>query len=99
MFKISENSISPMQSSREKNTTLYSQEKLNKLIATIEQVRTSCDGQLELPQICVIGDQSAGKSSLLASISGIPFPEGTGMCTRCPIVVRMDNNCSKKNIQ
>lgn len=28
------------------------------------------------PQIAVFGDQSSGKSSLLESISGIPFPKG-----------------------
>lgn len=38
-----------------------------------------------MPQICVMGDQSSGKSSVLESLSGIPFPRGTGLVTRCPI--------------
>lgn len=38
---------------------------------------------LPLPQIAVMGDQSSGKSSVLESISGIPFPRGAGLVTRC----------------
>lgn len=43
------------------------------------------DVELNMPQICVMGDQSSGKSSVLESLSGIPFPRGTGLVTRCPI--------------
>jgi interferon-induced GTP-binding protein Mx1 len=42
------------------------------------------DEELPIPQLVVFGDQSSGKSSLLESISGIPFPKGTGLVTRCP---------------
>jgi GTPase SAR1 family protein len=34
-------------------------------------------------QIAVMGDQSSGKSSVLEAISGVPFPRGTGLVTRC----------------
>lgn len=34
-----------------------------------------------------MGDQSAGKSSLLKRLTGIPFPENAGCCTRFPIRV------------
>lgn len=30
----------------------------------------------------VVGDQSSGKSSLLESLTGIPFPTNTELCTR-----------------
>eukprot|EP01038_Epipyxis_sp_PR26KG_P008636 gene8636-11672_t len=40
---------------------------------------------LNIPQICVMGDQSSGKSSVLEALSGIPFPRGSGLVTRCPI--------------
>lgn len=35
-----------------------------------------------LPQIVVCGDQSAGKSSVLEGITGIPFPRQDGLCTK-----------------
>lgn len=38
---------------------------------------------LPLPQIAVMGDQSSGKSSVLEMISGVPFPRGSGLVTRC----------------
>ncbi len=37
---------------------------------------------LDLPGIIVCGDQSAGKSSVLEAISGMPFPTKDGLCTR-----------------
>jgi len=50
-----------------------------------EDLRTlSLDSQLAVPQICVMGDQSSGKSSVLEALSGVPFPRGSGLVTRCP---------------
>lgn len=61
-----------------------------KLLETLKTVRKIVNGEhLSLPQICVVGDQSSGKSSLLTSISGIMFPEARGTCTRCPCVVNL----------
>ena len=45
----------------------------------------SLDKELSVPQIAVMGDQSSGKSSVLEALSGIPFPRGSGLVTRCPI--------------
>eukprot|EP01031_Cornospumella_fuschlensis_P026190 gene26190-31627_t len=44
---------------------------------------------IPIPQIVVMGDQSSGKSSVLESLSSIPFPRGTGLVTRCPIELKM----------
>lgn len=33
-------------------------------------------------KLVIVGAQSAGKSSLLRSLTGIPFPVGKGCCTR-----------------
>lgn len=44
---------------------------------------------MDLPQIAVIGAQSAGKSSLIESISGITLPRAAGTCTRCPTECRL----------
>ena len=37
---------------------------------------------VDLPEIIVCGDQSAGKSSVLEAISHMPFPTKDGLCTR-----------------
>jgi interferon-induced GTP-binding protein Mx1 len=42
-----------------------------------------------IPQIAVMGDQSSGKSSVLEALSGIAFPRGSGLVTRCPTQVTM----------
>ena len=49
----------------------------------IDRVRANGVGDhVALPQLVVCGDQSAGKSSVLEGISGIPFPRQDGLCTR-----------------
>ena len=46
---------------------------------------------MELPQIVVVGNQSAGKSSVIESIVGRDFlPRGTGIITRCPLVLQLN---------
>lgn len=45
---------------------------------------------IELPQIVVLGAQSTGKSSVLESIVGRDFlPRGSGIVTRCPLVLQL----------
>lgn len=45
---------------------------------------------IELPQIIVVGSQSTGKSSILESIVGKDFlPRGSGIVTRCPLVLQL----------
>ena len=46
----------------------------------IDQCRVQVD--IDIPQIAVIGQQSAGKSSLIEAISGITLPRSAGTCTR-----------------
>lgn len=36
----------------------------------------------DITQLVIVGKQSAGKSALLESLTGIPFPVGSGLCTR-----------------
>lgn len=47
---------------------------------------------IDLPQITVVGSQSAGKSSVLEHIVGRDFlPRGTGVVTRRPLVLQLYN--------
>ena len=47
-------------------------------------------GDLELPQIAVVGSQSAGKSSVLEALVGRDFlPRGPDICTRRPLVLQL----------
>ncbi|TPX16327.1 uncharacterized protein E0L32_003976 [Thyridium curvatum] len=53
------------------------------LLAKVDQLRDLNIGQhVPLPQLVVVGDQSSGKSSLLESLSGVPFPKDQNLCTR-----------------
>jgi GTP-binding protein EngB required for normal cell division len=47
---------------------------------------------IQLPTIVVVGDQSSGKSSVLESLAGISLPRGQGICTRVPLVMRLQNH-------
>ncbi|KIE01832.1 Dynamin, GTPase domain protein, partial [Metarhizium majus ARSEF 297] len=70
--------------------SLTSPDRLHK----IDQLREKNVGtHMPLPQLVVVGDQSSGKSSLLESLTGIPFPNGQGLCTRyaTQITHRRDN--------
>lgn len=45
---------------------------------------------IDLPQICVVGIQSSGKSSVLESIVGRDFlPRGSGIVTRRPLILQL----------
>jgi GTP-binding protein EngB required for normal cell division len=63
----------------------------------IDQIRAKGVGDhISLPQLVVCGDQSAGKSSVLEGITGVPFPRQDGVCTRfaTEIILR---HCPDKN--
>ena len=51
---------------------------------------------LDLPQIAVVGSQSAGKSSVLENFVGRDFlPRGSGIVTRRPLVLQLINSHSE----
>jgi vacuolar protein sorting-associated protein 1 len=62
-----------------------SRRKLNDIINALRNCGT--EEVIKLPKIAVIGNQSAGKSSLIEAISQIKVPRATGTCTRCPMEV------------
>ncbi|KXJ88622.1 hypothetical protein Micbo1qcDRAFT_207330 [Microdochium bolleyi] len=43
----------------------------------------------KLPELVLVGDQSAGKSSLMSGLAELNLPRSGGVCTRCPIHIRM----------
>lgn len=47
---------------------------------------------IQLPTIVVVGDQSSGKSSVLESLAEIRLPRGQGICTRVPLIMRLENH-------
>lgn len=61
------------------------------MISLIDRLRDfHLNEYISLPRIAVLGEQSAGKSSLLESICGLNFlPWGSGIVTRRPLELRM----------
>lgn len=50
------------------------------------------DSNIALPKICVVGDQSTGKSSLIEGMSEIKVPRSAGTCTRCPMEINLTHS-------
>ncbi|KZS86992.1 P-loop containing nucleoside triphosphate hydrolase protein [Sistotremastrum niveocremeum HHB9708] len=71
-----------------------------RLMALITQLRgLGAQADLDLPRIVCIGNQSAGKSSLVEAISGITVPRDAGTCTRCPTECRLTASSGKWECQ
>uniref|UniRef100_A0A8B9JGN3 dynamin GTPase n=1 Tax=Astyanax mexicanus TaxID=7994 RepID=A0A8B9JGN3_ASTMX len=63
---------------------------VNRLQDAFSSIGQSCN--LDLPQIAVVGGQSAGKSSVLENFVGKDFlPRGSGIVTRRPLVLQLIN--------
>ncbi|GMT04153.1 hypothetical protein PENTCL1PPCAC_26327 [Pristionchus entomophagus] len=61
---------------------------INRVQDAFTQLGTSVD--FELPQIAVVGGQSAGKSSVLENFVGKDFlPRGSGIVTRRPLILQL----------
>uniref|UniRef100_A0A8C8TT77 Interferon-induced GTP-binding protein Mx2 n=1 Tax=Peromyscus maniculatus bairdii TaxID=230844 RepID=A0A8C8TT77_PERMB len=66
------------------------EEKVRPCIDLIDSLRAlGVEQDLALPAIAVIGDQSSGKSSVLEALSGVALPRGSGIVTRCPLVLKL----------
>ncbi|KAJ4878461.1 Dynamin-related protein 4C [Raphanus sativus] len=71
-------------------------DRIRPLLDTVDRLRNLnvMKEGIELPTIVVVGDQSSGKSSVLESLAGISLPRGQGICTRVPLVMRLQKSSS-----
>jgi len=69
-------------------------EKIRPVLDALENLRrlNIAKEGIQLPTIVVVGDQSSGKSSVLESLAGISLPRGQGICTRVPLIMRLQNH-------
>ena len=71
---------------------------MEKLIPMVNKLQDACTNSglsavIDLPQIAVVGAQSAGKSSVLENFVGRDFlPRGNGIVTRRPLILQLVNN-------
>ncbi|KAF4610825.1 hypothetical protein D9613_007279 [Agrocybe pediades] len=65
---------------------------LIRLVNKLQDTFSNLGGELDMPQLVVVGSQSAGKSSVLETIVGRDFlPRGQGIVTRRPLVLQLIN--------
>ncbi|GLJ11699.1 hypothetical protein SUGI_0174950 [Cryptomeria japonica] len=78
--------------------TIAYREKIRPLLDAVDNLRKLdiMKEGIQLPSIVVVGDQSSGKSSVLESLAAIKLPRGIGICTRVPLVVRLQS-CSDQS--
>ncbi|KAJ4969353.1 hypothetical protein NE237_016054 [Protea cynaroides] len=71
-------------------------DRIRPLLDTVDKLRELkvMEEGIELPTIVVVGDQSSGKSSVLESLAGISLPRGNGICTRVPLIMRLQQHSS-----
>ncbi|KAF8555861.1 hypothetical protein OG21DRAFT_1410225 [Imleria badia] len=63
---------------------------LIRLVNRLQDTFSNLGGELDMPQLVVVGSQSAGKSSVLENIVGRDFlPRGQGIVTRRPLVLQL----------
>lgn len=59
----------------------------NDTLGEIQQLGVS--HKVKLPELVLVGDQSAGKSTLMSGLANLELPRSEGTCTRCPLHIRV----------
>ncbi|PHH69282.1 hypothetical protein CDD80_6864 [Ophiocordyceps camponoti-rufipedis] len=62
----------------------------NDTLGELQQLGVS--HEVQLPELVLVGDQSAGKSSLMSGLALLNLPRSEGTCTRCPLHIRVSKN-------
>ncbi|KAJ5733713.1 hypothetical protein N7493_002499 [Penicillium malachiteum] len=66
-------------------------------LAFIDELQAlGLSNSINLPELVVVGDQSAGKSSVLQAITEVSFPVKDGTCTRFPIQISFRQSSTAK---
>ncbi|OWT42586.1 dynamin family protein [Pochonia chlamydosporia 170] len=68
----------------------------DELLEEIDDLRSFSIGLKRLPQIIVVGDRTAGKSSVLEAIYRLPFPTRSVVCTLLAIEIRLQKSPQRK---
>lgn len=65
-------------------------EKVKILVDAISDLRKFGldEEQVPLPELVLVGDQSAGKSSLMSALTEVQLPRDQGICTKCPANIK-----------
>ena len=56
-----------------------------------EWTRAGLTKYVDLPMICVLGDTSSGKSSVLSSLIGLELPSSSKLTTKCPVLIQLQH--------
>ncbi|KAK1379719.1 Dynamin-related protein 4C [Heracleum sosnowskyi] len=96
---VQENASNPVSGIDESLVSSYN-DRIRPLLDAIDKLRDLNVMQegIQLPTIVVVGEQSSGKSSVLESLAGISLPRGDGICTRVPLVIRLQNHAQSDSL-
>ncbi len=61
-----------------------------------EWTRGGLSRYVDLPMICVLGDTSSGKSSVLSSLIGVELPSASTLTTKCPVLIQLQHSESRQ---
>ena len=71
------------------------QEKISAIINCVQDLRDlEIESNVQLPKICVVGDQSARRSSLIEAPSKIQGQRAADTCTKCPLELQLKKPAS-----
>ncbi|XP_030478489.2 putative dynamin-related protein 4A [Cannabis sativa] len=73
-------------------------DKIRPVLDAVDKLRNLAvmEEGIQLPTIVVVGEQSSGKSSVRESLARINLPRGQGICTRVPLIMRLQNSSNSQ---